>query len=152
MKSRKTNYVFVYYKSAFNQNGFAHPEIRIFELNKYDDEKAPRMLGEEILTITGQMDKGRSYPYGIKVSFSIKNFEQAKPFLSAIEKEKKKRGWRGIIKALNKKKITRYITTRWPEVSSKELRSMNDCRWVPFKYRKKADAYVSAVESGLKIT
>lgn len=145
-------YCYVYYSDKPNgaSKEYGHPELRIYELER-DHLNRPQ-LGNCVLTIKGQIDQEQHRPYGLDIEVKGQRLKQAKPFLNALERENPGfANYRAVLRMIRKKKLERFVCTRWPEVTGSAYKDIGDSAWIPYRYRRHANLYLQAQETGYSL-
>lgn len=148
-------YCYVYVPDgAYGSKEYGHPEIRIHQIIEEiaADGGKGIFLGKDVLRISAQVDLEQGSPYGIKVGVDAENLATAKKFITALERENPGfNRYRAVLRMLQKKRIPRYINTNSKLVQSERHKNFPNTKWIPFRYRHKADAYVEARANGLPL-
>jgi len=149
---------YMYYSPAgFEKTGnyinglhFGHPAIKIFKIYSFEHEgKIYWETGRTLLEITSQVDSEKRIPYGFHVKFDLDyNTSDSMELMKRILKHGQNH--RGIIKALNKMKAERWISSSWAGVNS-ERTANSSFFFLPYKYRKVADWWKEGCNKGVNL-
>ena len=138
----KRKYYYMYYNLSSNNGQFRHPVIEIFNYISKDY----RFLGNNILKFSGQTDKEnghglfRSYGWDMVIKLGSNDYNEATTVLKKYKHSESK--IKAVLQLLHKIKAERLFQHEIKDAD------MAYC-WVPWKYPKKAEAWVVAHKAEL---
>ena len=133
----KQEYGYVYYsaKGFEKHSEYAHPEIRLFEINRYPEEPGKIYLGKELVSFKAQIDRKHLMPYAFRAETNPFDFygtgtSIAVKLISKIQKTRyaKNNPTKVILKALHKIKAKRLINAYW-------INEKSTAEWIPYSER-----------------